>query len=271
MTASMPPVVSDLHDDDPEAIGGYALVGRLGEGGFGTVYLGRGPQGLVAVKAMRMDRAADPMRLVGLESEVRVLAGAPEDAVARLLASDLSCERPYLVLEYLACPTLRDSVDASGPLEADALLELARRLAVTIACLHDAQIVHRDIKPRNVMLDAHPRLIDFGNADFGTQVRDIPSGAMFGSPKWMAHEQVMGLPVGTWTDVHAWGLCVVFAATGEPPFQAQSVPAMVLRVITLDPPLPEHVPPVLADVIRGSLAKQSADRPSIREIVDRLS
>lgn len=267
----MSPAVAALADHDPAAIGGYELLGRIGEGGFGTVYLARGSDGLVAVKALRVDRAEDPMRLVGLESEVRVLAGAPVEAVARLLASDLACDRPYLVLEYLACPTLRDSVDATGPLEGPALRDLALQLALTVSMLHDADVVHRDIKPRNVMLAERPRLIDFGNADFGTQVRDIPSGAMFGSPKWMANEQVMGLPVGMWTDVHAWGLCVAFAATGEPPFQAQSVPAMVLRVVTKEPDLPPSVPPVLAEVVCASLEKRGEDRPTIDEVVERLS
>lgn len=262
--------VSPLRDDDPPAIDRFELVGRLGEGGFGTVYLARDGADLVALKAVRLDREDDPMRLRGLESEVRVLGMAPPGAVASLRHADLGASRPFIVLDYLDGWTLRDRVDAEGPLGGEALTVLARGLAETLLLLHAAGIVHRDIKPRNVVLVDRPRLIDYGNADFGPDIWQAPSGALFGSPKWMAYEQVMGLPVGPWTDVHAWALSLAFAATGEPPFQAQSVPAMVLRVFTLDPPIPDTVDPRLASLMRACLAKQSGDRPTIAEVVQTL-
>lgn len=265
-----PPVVPALLDEDPLAIGGYELLGRLGQGGFGTVYLARDGADLVALKALRLDREDDPMRVRGLESEVRVLEVAPADAVAALRYADLDAPRPFLVLDYLKGPTLRDHVDAQGPMAGDDLTELAHALAGTVLLLHDAGVVHRDIKPRNIMLVDRPRLIDFGNADCGPDIWQAPSGALFGSTKWMAHEQVMGTPVGTWTDVHAWALSLAFAATGEPPFQAQSIPAMVLRVITVDPTIPDTVDPELADIMRACLAKQSEDRPTMTEVMQSM-
>lgn len=264
--------ISPLGEDDPVRIDGYELIGILGQGGFGTVYLARDDNGLheVAVKALRIDRSEDPMRLRGFQTEVRVLSVAPAEAVAALRHHDLDAERPYLVLDLLDGPTLRGHVDVRGPLGGSELTELARALAQTVGLLHQADIVHRDIKPRNVLLVDRPRLIDFGNADFGKDIWQAPSGALFGSIKWMAHEQVMGLPVGTWTDVHGWALSIAFAATGEPPFQAKSTPAMALRVITLDPELPPTVEPVLADVLRAALAKPYADRPTIFEVISSL-
>lgn len=259
-----------LLDEDPPEIGGYALLGRLGQGGFGTVYLARDGDELVALKALRLDREADPMRLRGLESEVRVLAVAPAEAVAALRTADLGAPRPFLVLDYLDGPTLRDHVDAHGPMGGADLTALAQRLAGTVRLLHDSGIVHRDIKPRNIMLVDRPRLIDFGNADCGPDIWQAPSGALFGSTKWMAHEQIMGTPVGTWTDVHGWALSLAFAATGEPPFQAQSIPAMVLRVITVDPMIPDTVDPGLADLMRACLAKQSGERPTMTEVVETM-
>lgn len=262
--------MSPLLDDDPPAIDRFELVGRLGQGGFGTVYLARDGADLVALKALRLDREDDPMRLHALESEVRVLGVAPADAVAPLRHADLGASRPYIVLDYLDGWTLRDRVDAEGPMGGGALNELARGFAGTVLLLHEAGVVHRDIKPRNVVLADRPRLIDYGNADFGPDIWQAPSGALFGSPKWMAYEQVMGLPVGPWTDVHAWALSLAFAATGEPPFQAQSVPAMVLRVFTVDPTIPDTVDPRLASLMRACLAKQSGDRPTIAEVVQTL-
>ncbi len=259
-----------LLDEDPPAIGGYELIGRLGQGGFGTVYLARDGADLVALKALRLDREDDPMRLKGLESEVRVLGVAPREAVAALRFADLEATRPFLLLDYLNGPTLRDHVDAQGPMGGEELTAVAHGLAGTVLLLHAAGVVHRDIKPRNIMLVDRPRLIDFGNADHGPDIWQAPSGALFGSPKWMAFEQVMGTPVGVWTDVHAWALSLAFAATGEPPFQAQSVPAMVLRVITFDPPIPDTVDPELANLMRACLAKQSGDRPTMTEVMQTM-
>jgi eukaryotic-like serine/threonine-protein kinase len=269
-TMTPPPNMTPLLEEDPPAIGGYELLGRLGQGGFGTVYLARDGAELVALKALRLDRGDDPMRLRGLESEVRVLGVAPKDAVAALRFADLEASRPFLVLDFLDGPTLRDRVDAHGPMGGDDLTELAHALAGTVLMLHDAGVVHRDIKPRNIMLVDRPRMIDFGNADCGPDIWQAPSGALFGSTKWMAHEQVMGTPVGTWTDVHAWALALAFAATGEPPFQAQSIPAMVLRVITVDPTIPETVDPGLANLMRACLAKQSGDRPTMTEVMQTM-
>lgn len=269
-TMTPPPSMTPLQEEDPPAIGGYELLGRLGQGGFGTVYLARDGAELVALKALRLDRGDDPMRLRGLESEVRVLGVAPKDAVAALRHADLEATRPFLVLDFLDGPTLRDRVDARGPMGGGDLTELAHALAGTVLMLHDAGVVHRDIKPRNIMLVDRPRMIDFGNADCGPDIWQAPSGALFGSTKWMAHEQVMGTPVGTWTDVHAWALALAFAATGEPPFQAQSIPAMVLRVITVDPTIPDTVDPELANLMRACLAKQSGDRPSMTEVMQTM-
>ena len=265
-----PPALPPLLDEDPREIGGYELLGRLGQGGFGTVYLARDGVDLVALKALRIDREDDPMRLRGLESEVRVLGVAPAEAVAALRYADLQAPRPFLVLDYLEGPTLRDHVDAHGPMLGEDLTALAHALARTVLLLHDAGVVHRDITPRNIMLVDRPRLIDFGNADCGPDIWQAPSGALFGSTKWMAHEQVMGTPVGTWTDVHAWALALAFAATGEPPFQAQSIPAMVLRVITVDPTIPDTVEPELATLMRACLAKQSGDRPTMTEVMETM-
>lgn len=266
-TVAPPSSMTPLLDEDPPVIGGFDLLGRLGQGGFGTVYLARDGAELVALKALRLDREDDPMRLRGLESEVRVLGVAPAEAVAALRYADLGAPRPFLVLDYLDGPTLRDHVDAHGPMGGDDLMALACGLAGTVRLLHTAGVVHRDIKPRNIMLVDRPRLIDFGNADCGPDIWQAPSGALFGSTKWMAHEQVMGTPVGTWTDVHAWALALAFAATGEPPFQAQSIPAMVLRVITVDPTIPDTVAPELAELLRSCLAKQANDRPTMTEVM----
>lgn len=262
--------VTPLLDDDPPVIGGYDLVGRLGQGGFGTVYLARDGADYVALKALRLDREDDPMRMKGLETEVRILGVAPAEAVAALRRADLDAPRPFLVIDYLEGPNLRDHVDAHGPMGGDDLTALAHGLAGTVRLLHDAGVVHRDIKPRNVMLVDRPRLIDYGNADCGPDIWQAPSGALFGSPKWMAFEQVMGTPVGAWTDVHAWALALAFAATGEPPFQAPSVPAMVLRVITLDPPIPDTVDAGLAELLRACLAKQADDRPTMTEVMETM-
>lgn len=267
MLPALPSGLDPLIDDDPETLDEFRLLGRLGQGGFGTVYLGEADGRWVAIKALRTDKLEMENRVRGLHSEARALGMAPPDTCAALLDDRLDRPRPYLVLQYLGGPTLRSQVDDRGPMSGADLVTMSRDLMATIVALHQAQIVHRDVKPRNVILGDRLRLIDFGNADSGPDVWQAPSGALFGSTKWMAQEQVMGLPVGTWTDVHAWGLCTLFAATGEPPFQAQSVPAMVLRVITLEPEIPDTMPNWLAKVVRASLTKDPQARPTAADVL----
>ena len=173
---------------------------------------------------------------------------------------------PYLVSEYVEGTTLATVVQRDGPLHGSELIGLAVGVAEALRAIHAAAIVHADLKPSNVVLTrTGPKIIDFGVA---RKADEDARGGIIGTPLWMAPEQLTGA-VSLATDVHAWGSLVLFAATGRPPFPADSLPAVLAR-IQYDPPELEGVPSGLADLVEGAMRKDPAQRPSSREILQML-
>jgi serine/threonine protein kinase len=264
------PVASALVPGDPTEIDGYRVDGRLGEGGQGVVFLATAPDGLrVAIKRLRPGVVDDGTARQRLAKEVAAARQVAPFCTARVIDAHLHGDHPHVVTEYIDGPSLQRRVQDGGPVTGAELFRLAVGTATALAAIHQAGVVHRDFKPANVMLAADgPRVIDFGIARDLTQETTVTS-RVFGTPAYMAPEQVSGERSTTATDIFAWASTMIYAATGEAPFDAPHMVAVVHRITYADPDL-SAVPPALADVVRRCLAKEPADRPSAQHVVQLL-
>ncbi|MEO3792161.1 protein kinase [Nonomuraea sp. B10E15] len=252
------PNAEPLRPDDPEAIAAYRLVGRLGEGGQGTVYLGQAPDGRpVAVKVLRQSVAGGN----GFAKEIAAARRVEPFCIAQVLDASMS-GRPYIVSEYVEGPSLQDA----GPHRGADLQRLAVSTATALAAIHEAGVVHRDFKPSNVLLGRDgPRVVDFGIARLADSAVTVTSSVV-GTPAYMAPEQLAGAYVGPAADVFAWAAVMVFAGTGTPPFGEDSLPAVINRVLNQEPFLGD-LPEPLRQVVYACLAKDPDARPRMRDVL----
>ncbi|MEV1249231.1 protein kinase [Nonomuraea sp. NPDC049750] len=252
------PNVEPLRAGDPAAVGRYRLVGRLGAGGQGVVYLGQARNGApVAIKVLREDIAGDDR----FAKEIAAARRVEPFCIAQVLDASTS-GRPYIVTEYVDGPSLQHAGLHSGA----RLQRLAVATATALAAIHQAGVVHRDFTPSNVLLGRDgPRVIDFGIA------RALVSGvtstsSIVGTPAYMAPEQLAGQVVGAQADVFAWASVIVYAASGVPPFGDDSLPAVINRIVHSEPQVGE-LPEPLRSVVLSCLAKDPARRPSMQDVL----
>ncbi|MGK5553154.1 bifunctional serine/threonine-protein kinase/ABC transporter substrate-binding protein [Actinomadura kijaniata] len=260
-----------LSPDDPTRVGGYELTGRLGDGGQGSVYLGRDAAGrTVAVKLLHARLGRDPAARARFVRELEVAERVSGFCTARVLDADIDGDRPYIVSEFVDGPSLADLVRRDGPLDAAALTRLAIGTATALAAIHRAGIVHRDFKPPNVLVGpGGPRVIDFGIARALDSEAVTVTSQVVGTPAYMAPEQIAGARVGPAADVFAWGGTMLFAATGRLPFGGDSIPAVLNAVLNAEADV-RALPGPLAEVVAACLAKDPARRPSSAEVLNRL-
>jgi Protein kinase domain len=263
----MPP--KPLEPGDPLRLGRFELLGRLGEGGQGVVYLGRGAtpgEVKVAVKVLRS--GADAVVLQRLARELDAIHKVQPFVTARVIEASAEGGRRYVVSEFIDGPSLQERVDALGPLPEGELQRLAVGTAAALTAIHGAAVVHRDFKPSNVLLGPDgPRVVDFGIARL-TDYESITSGIV-GTPAYMSPEQLAGHKPTSAVDMFAWAGTLIFAATGRPAFAADSVPAVMHRVLYGDPDL-SAAPPALLPVLRQCLDKDPIRRPTARDVLLRL-
>ncbi|MGW8948910.1 serine/threonine-protein kinase [Streptomyces sp. NPDC055709] len=268
-----------LSPDDPRAIGPYRLLGVLGEGGMGRVYLARSEGGrTVAVKVVRAEFARQDDFQQRFAREVDAARHVGGDWTAPVLDFDTSAATPWVATGYVPGPDLHTVVaDSYGPLPEGSLRTLANRLALALGAIHDAGLVHRDLKPSNVLVTVDgPRVIDFGiaravHAVSGNGFR-TRTGVVIGSPGFMSPEQARGLEVGPQSDVFSLGAVLAYAATGRPPFGSHSIGlhAQLFRVVEEEPDL-EGVPEDVLGLVRQCLEKAPEDRPTPADLVARTA
>ncbi|WP_433788672.1 WD40 repeat domain-containing serine/threonine-protein kinase [Actinoplanes sp. CA-252034] len=265
--------MTPLRSGDPDRLGQYELLGRLGAGGMGTVFLGTGPDGQrVAVKAIRPEWSADPAFLARFRSEVKRAREVPPFCTAAVLDADVEHDPPYLVVEFVDGPSLADVVQDRGPLNPSEVYGVAVGVATALLAIHGAGVVHRDLKPANVLLAVGlPKVIDFGIAR-GAELSAELTGPdqVLGTIGYVAPESLDGSgKAGPAADVFAWGVLIGYAATGRTPFRGDSPMATIGRMLTQPPDL-SGIPDSLRKLVATTLEKDPAARPTARELLDSL-
>jgi outer membrane protein assembly factor BamB len=257
-----------LQPGDPRVAGQFRLRARLGAGGMGRVFLGYSPAGrAVAVKICHPEFAADQEFVQRFALEVAAARAVNGLYTAQVIDAGPDDSPPWLATSYVPGPSLLDAVGRYGPLPEPAGWRLAAGLAEALAAVHARGLVHRDLKPTNVLLAADgPRVIDFGVARALDGTALTATGVTFGTPSYMSPEQAQGRPMGPASDVFALGSTLCFAAAGSPPFGAGEPPAVLDRVVRAAPGL-DAVPGDLRGLIAACLAKDPADRPDLPQIL----
>ncbi|MFI6507912.1 ABC transporter substrate-binding protein [Streptosporangium sp. NPDC050855] len=259
-----------LRQGDPERIGEHRLVGFLGEGGQGVVYLALTPSGeRVALKVLHAKLADDPAAQRRFRREAEATRRVAQFCTARVLEVDTVGARPYILSEYVDGESLHQAVLRDGPRAEHALLRLAVATATALVAIHRAGIVHRDLKPSNVLLGPDgPRVIDFGIARALDAGQSVTSGVI-GTPAYMAPEHFHGQDVGMAGDVFAWAGTMVFAATGRSPFGSGDLPVVMHAILSGTPDL-SGVPESLRPLLHAAFAKDPRERPTSGEVLDAL-
>ncbi|MEU8550790.1 PQQ-binding-like beta-propeller repeat protein [Streptomyces roseoverticillatus] len=264
----------------PREAGPYRLLGLLGAGGMGEVYLARradgaAASGLVAVKTVRQDLELTAEFRTRFRREIDAARAVRSPYAAALVDGDADAALPWLATEYVAGPSLAEAVARSGPLPAGAVRALGAGLARALADVHAARVLHRDLKPGNVLLAADgPRLIDFGIAQAFDATALTTTGLIVGTPGFMAPEHLEGSrAVVAATDVFCLGAVLCFAATGRGPFDDDELGAVVYRIsrAEADPAVLAALPGGLRETVTACLALEPADRPTPQELIGRLS
>ncbi|MET9970773.1 serine/threonine-protein kinase, partial [Streptomyces sp. NPDC006356] len=259
--------------DEPTAVGPYRLLGRLGSGGMGRVYLGRSAGGrTVAVKIVHPHFALDEEFRARFRREVEAARRVGGAWTAPVLDADPEAAVPWVATGYAAGPSLAAAVVDSGALPAHSVRALGAGLAEALAAVHELGLVHRDVKPSNVLLTLDgPLLIDFGIARATDGTASLTStGVSIGSPGYMSPEQILGKGVTGAADVFSLGAVLAYAATGEPPFPGDSSAALLYKVVHEEPelgPLDGEV----RELVAACLAKEPGARPAPAELARRLA
>ncbi|MER5574670.1 serine/threonine-protein kinase [Streptomyces massasporeus] len=258
--------VQPARPGDPSRIGPYRIVGRLGAGGMGTVHAGVASGGMrVAVKVIHPEQAQDPEFRARFRREVELSSRVRGPHLVPLLAADPDAQTPWLATAYVPGPTLTQHVLAQGPLTAGSPYAFAAATAQALAAIHAVGVVHRDVKPQNVLLTpAGPRVLDFGIAHAADGTSVTRTGVMTGTPGWISPEQYRQGTAGPAGDVFAWGALVAYAATGRLPFGAGAPDVVAFRVMSGEADL-DGVPGPLRRIVEKALAQDPGERPSAAE------
>jgi serine/threonine protein kinase len=258
-------------DSLPRKIGPYRVIKKIGEGGMGVVYLAEDQRKhKVAIKVLGAAVAGDPSARQRLAREVETMQRVRNRFVAEILAADTVGAAPYIVTRYVDGRTLEDTVRQDGPLRGQALDALAGGLAEALTAIHAAGVVHRDLKPGNVMLDnGRPVLIDFGIAHVQDSARLTKTGLVMGTPGYLAPEVIEGRAASGASDVHSWGATVAFAATGRQPFGTGNYQTIFFRVIEGKAEL-GGIPQRLLPYVTAALSTDPQSRPTARQLAAHL-
>ncbi|KIZ18109.1 protein kinase domain-containing protein [Streptomyces natalensis] len=261
-----------LQADDPQSLGNYRLMARLGAGGMGRVYLARTSGGRTfAVKVVRPELAEDAGFRRRFRHEVSIARAVSGPYTAAVVDADTEAALPWLATAYVLGPALDDVIDRHGPLPETSVRPLGAGLAAALTGIHAAGLVHRDLKPSNVLLAADgPRVIDFGIARAVDGERLTSTGVVVGSPGFIPPEQATGEVAGPQGDVFSLGVVLAYAVSGRQPFGSGSAAGMLYQVVHAEPDL-SGVPEGLRVLVRECLAKDPQARPTAERLVAELA
>jgi len=265
-------IVGSLRRWDPERIGPYSIIGRLGAGAMGQVFLARSTAGrLVAVKTIRVELAEEPGFRARFAREVAAARRVSGVFTASVIEADADADLPWLATAYVPAPSLSTLVRQCGPLPVPAVRWLAAGCAEALQSIHAAGLLHRDVKPSNVLVAPDgPRMIDFGVARAAERVQLTVTRGAAGTPAYMAPEQARdSAQASPASDVFSLGATLVFAAAGHPPYQGETVMDILVRLAT-EPPDLSGVPGGLADLVAACLQRVPRDRPTDAAILTQL-
>lgn len=261
--------VQPARPGDPKRVGPYRIIGRLGTGGMGIVHAGLDSAGLrVAVKVIRAAQAEDPEFRARFRREVQLSARVQGPCLIPVLAADPDAESPWLATAYAPGLTLDQYITAHGALSGGILYAFATGTAQALAAIHAADVVHRDVKPQNVILTpSGPRVLDFGIAHAADGTSVTRTGVMTGTPGWISPEHYRTGTAGPEGDVFAWGILIAYAATGRLPFGTGAPDGVAYRVMSAAPDL-DGLPEPLRATVEEALAKEPEARPAANEIAE---
>jgi serine/threonine protein kinase len=265
-------IVGSLRRWDPERIGPYTIIGRLGAGAMGQVFLARSAAGrLVAVKTIRVELAEEPGFRDRFAREVAAARRVSGVFTAAVIEADPEADLPWVATAYVPAPSLSTLVRKCGPLPVPAVRWLAAGCAEALASIHGVGLLHRDVKPSNVLVAPDgPRVIDFGVARAAERVRLTVTRGAAGTPAYMAPEQARdATQASPASDVFSLGAMLVFAATGHPPYQGETVMDILVRLAT-EPPDLTGMPEELTGLAAACLERVPRDRPTDAAILARL-
>ncbi|MCD0450224.1 serine/threonine protein kinase [Actinocorallia sp. API 0066] len=263
------PDAHPLRPGDPVQLGPYRLLGRLGEGAQGVVYLATAASGeQVAVKRLHTRLSGDHRARSAFAHELAAAQKVDPFCTARILTADVEGDVPYIASEYIHGLSLKRTVEEWGPRAGSRLNRLAIGTATALVAIHKAGVVHRDFKPSNVILGPDgPRVIDFGVARaLDLTTASVSTGGPLGTPAYMAPEQFAKTPVDMPVDVFAWASTLVYASCGEPPFGNDSISVVINRILHTEPDL-GTLTGGLRELAAACLAKNPADRPTAEQLL----
>jgi len=266
-------MVGELRSDDPTHIGDYRLIGQLGVGGMGTVYLGQSDDGArVAIKLVHTHLARDSRFRARFAGEVRAAQRVPGFCTARVLDSGMHEDRPFLVTEYLEGVPLSRLINQDGPLDPAMLQSVAIGVAAALAAIHEAGLVHRDLKPSNLMVTlGGVRIIDFGIARALDATSDVTgTGNIVGSLGWASPEQLRAEEPKPSMDIFGWACLVAFAATGRHPFGGEEAAARAWKILEGEPDL-SGIPDPVRQLVTIALDRNPDERPTARQLLMALA
>lgn len=261
-----------VHHADPQRLGDWKILARLGAGGMGVVYLGERGDERAAIKTIRDDLALDESFKKRFAREANAMATTDSPRVAQVLEADIDSSPPYIAFKFYDGPNLRDVIKAGGPLDPTALRALAVGLAEGLQAIHTQDVVHRDIKPSNIIMTVRgPVIIDFGIAAYhSSEMTQLTvTGEPIGSPTWMSPEYITTGYASEPGDVFGWASTLQFAATGMPPFGVGAPQPLLYRITNVEP-TPHRIAGPLGMLISQSLAKNPANRPMVAELLHTL-
>ena len=266
------PTLEPLRRWDPDQIGPYTLLGRLGAGAMGQVYLGRSTAGrLVAVKTIKIELAEEPGFRARFAREVAAARRVSGVFTAAVVAANPEAEMPWLATAYVPAPALSKLVRVCGPLPVPSVLWLAAGCAEALESIHLAGLVHRDLKPSNVLVAPDgPRVIDFGVARAAERVQLTVTRGAVGTPAYMAPEQARDSQhASPASDVYSLGATLLFAATGHGPYQGDTVMDVLVKLATEQPDM-SGLPAELASLIKACLERSPRHRPTSAALLNGL-